>query len=270
MYCGEKVRKIRCSNEKFLAHLGGLPVAMNFLEASGFIQTSLPMDNGAGMEECIVFPKEGSLSLLRQARAKLQPVLQQEKPKVAQTPASHALQGHAPAAPPPPSANVAPLIDFSAPPPVHLSNPAAASPASSQPPSEWAAFEDGGEDVEEPTRRYVFLHRSKWRKSLRNPDALEYLSSLPGENKSRDQAADAASEGDSDVHKAGQEEQQIATIHAMFGTIQGADAALLKPALDLLIRIATAILKEPGNVKLRSIKRRGAAFQKIEVLEHVP
>jgi hypothetical protein len=54
-------------------------------------------------------------------------------------------------------------------------------------------------------------------------------------------------------------------IQALFGTIQGADVALLKPALDLLVRIASAILKEPGNVKLRSIKRRGAAFQKIEV-----
>lgn len=158
----EKVRKIRCSNEKFLAHLGGLPVAMNFLEASGFIQTSLAMDNGAGMEDCIVFPKEGSLSLLRQARAKLVPVLQQERPKLASAPAA---QGHvpaaSPAAPAPPappassssSAYGAPLIDFSDPPPAHLPSPAATSPASEKQPSEWAAFEGSGDDLQEDTHR---------------------------------------------------------------------------------------------------------------------
>lgn len=56
-------------------------------------------------------------------------------------------------------------------------------------------------------------------------------------------------------------------LNMLASSLQGADPLVLLPALEMVLRIANSILNDPANPKVRSIKAKGAAFQKVAAFE---
>ena len=74
-----KVRRIRWMNAKVQQHLANVPVAQDFLLASGFAIIQSPVEDTGESEDIIVFQEGSSLTLLSEVRGRLNRALAQAR-----------------------------------------------------------------------------------------------------------------------------------------------------------------------------------------------
>ncbi|EKX34447.1 hypothetical protein GUITHDRAFT_147223 [Guillardia theta CCMP2712] len=215
-----KVRKIRWNNEKVQKHLGGVPIAMDFLIASGFSIKKMPAEKSPSeLEEVILFEETASLRLLDEVGG-----------------GKHVLQEEV----------------------------------------------EGRVEVRKRLKKAVDACRER-RMSMPNPIPSESFgsesflsdssSSLPvsvGEDAGPEvqvplqEAAGAKMEEDTKEVSSGRDVQSLSDrLTCIYLTVQGANPEELLPALEMMVKICSGILDQPGNDKVRRINCKSASFQKI-------
>ena len=266
-----KVRRIRWMNAKVQQHLAGVPVAQDFLVASGFSIVQRPVEGGGPdeQEDVILFEDGSSITLLTEARTRLTRALalsrsaprstaagSAEDPRPTSLSSDPSAEEALPASPTRNSGNVGSVglgtsththtsADFAA--PGTPCSPQAVAPAG------WQTFGDsamppapasGGDD---------------W--------------ALGGTESSSERGGGvdtAWGNGESDAGGgAGYSDTDTGILQRMDGLVlstRGADKAVLIPALELMLKIAGGILENPGEEKVRRIKTAGNAFQKIAIM----
>uniref|UniRef100_A0A7S4NEX1 UBX domain-containing protein n=1 Tax=Guillardia theta TaxID=55529 RepID=A0A7S4NEX1_GUITH len=198
-----KVRKIRWNNEKVQKHLGGVPIAMDFLIASGFSIKKMPAEKSPSeLEEVILFEETASLRLLDEVRKRLKKAVDACRERRMSMP------------------NPIPSESFGS--ESFLSDSSSSLPVS--------VGEDAGPEVQVPLQ----------------------------------EAAGAKMEEDTKEVSSGRDVQSLSDrLTCIYLTVQGANPEELLPALEMMVKICSGILDQPGNDKVRRINCKSASFQKI-------
>ena len=237
-----KVRRIRWMNAKVQQHLANVPVAQDFLMASGFSILQSPVEeSGTGdTEDVIIFQDGSSLTLLSEARGRLNRALAQSRSGQRLAPADTQERpvsmgvsdsaGDSPMAPASPSA-AAPseerpvsthsAADFGAP----GSNPSSAGVPSGEMPASWQAFANSDVPMDEPSEPASSSNVGPVRASAAESAAGVRAGSSGG-------AGQAQQLSDSEL---------LQRMDALICSTRGADKDLLVPALELALRIGEGL-----------------------------
>jgi len=261
-----KVRRIRWNNAKVQQHLANVPIAQDFLVAAGFTIASEPIEGSTEQEDVMRFEDGRPLLLMTEARRLVAAALLKAKQRRDASPAALAAQARAgttPAAAPTAGASAeaeGQLIDLAAeggegpaadahaagaaeaaggsPAPAAGASPSASLPAGATPGG--TLHEEGSEVGQDAEARTWGGARSE----------------------TEDKMAALGLQGGGGAGAA--EEERLGRMHGLIGTLDGADPALLVPALDVVVRIAAGILDNSASDKMRRVRRGGAAFGKVE------
>ena len=251
-----KVRRIRWMNAKVQQHLSGVPVAQDFLLASGFYIIQSPVEDSVTgeNEEVVVFQEGSSFTLLAEARSRLNRALSlsratpRSSSAVAAQPrpmstTSDLSAGDSPMSPASPGRSSAGLrqtqlhsaADFGVP----GSDPSSSGTPTGAPPPGWETFDSqegqlaaGGQD--------------DWAMGDVDRESAVGAGGCVGGQMDQDTSGGA---GRSEAG-AMTDTERMQQMDALACSMRGAEKERLIPALELMVKIASAILEKSADEKV--------------------
>lgn len=253
-----KVRRIRWMNAKVQQHLAGVPVAQDFLIASGFSIIHCPVEGSTTgeKEEVVVFEDGSSFTLVTEARSRLNRALTMARsaPRSSASGQPHPMSinsdpsaGDSPMSPASPSRNSARVGEAERPISTHSAtdfgvpgaDASSSGTPSGAPPPGWQTFDSQeGEAAADGVGDWAM------------GDAGGGLAAVGGERgggqMDQEEIAGAGrSEGEEMT-----DSQRMQQMDGLVCSARGANKDLLIPALELMVKIASAILDKPGDEKV--------------------